>query len=883
MAKPMLKFLSWSRERVGELATSVESGRARAETSITLTGRNADGTITTVETRTLAFLLSGPADVLGLKPGAITGRFPAPGTLDAESDKCCHVEFRDPKLPWRYTPAPNPAEGTGGLHPWVALVVGTEGDELTLASGTVTLSVAVQKAHPLDALSDPGPLAWAHVQIDDAGRRVARVLSGRRLELGQAYLVALVPAFHASGAKAWSGTAPVTLRAYDVWRFGTAAPGASFRDLAARIQPGAADPTTTGHAPLDYPRVPAIPDLQIRGALAPIGATDAPEPQEIAEDMAALASSQVDDAGRPVIGLPRYGDAWVADPIATTWGTTLNRDPRHRGVAGIGLGLGIQLQEELAAEAAEHVGDLQEASQRVSDLVLGQSASVSLWRQRVPRNPLRQLWVFGPALRRAVTENGPIADLATAPDRALPAGLFSTAARRVLRTGPVRTAVLDGGSADPADILNSVNTCPAPPERSEDGVVLRDADLADFEERRRRVLATGEIDFGRVADGLAQLDIGQVRPPLRDLATTIHQRLLTAARAKRTAPYARGIELILRGMAVTNAPALQALETAMIEFLQQFDSLGGEIGDLLFVLRQLDEPPSVELPCVPVRLPELCAGVSSAFDPRGAGAFICTRVLSTIDRLDPAQPLAPPEVCIGLDRPVWRDLAAHFSDWLLPGVGALPEDSVIALETNPTFIDALLVGYNTQLLSELRWRNQPLATGCTPLRVFWGRADTVTGDIVRDTDGIAGWGGASSLGDSSHRPDGAASADLVLVFRGRLFDRYPKTLSYLVSALRGGAVDFNEDPATDAVRVLPSFQGRIGPDVTFFGFQGFPSGEVRRHWVLLEEPPAGVRFYNARAKVPPANADGAAFASFTFADPVRVLIRGDRLAPAGVP
>ena len=49
---------------------------------------------------------------------------------------------------------------------------------------------------------------------------------------------------------------------------------------------------------------------------------------------------------------------------------------------------------------------------------------------------------------------------------------------------------------------------------------------------------------------------------------------------------------------------------------------------------------------------------------------------------------------------------------------------MIALESDPIFIDAYLAGLNTQLLGELRWRNIPVATGCTPIRRFWDRADT---------------------------------------------------------------------------------------------------------------------------------------------------------------
>jgi hypothetical protein len=304
---------------------------------------------------------------------------------------------------------------------------------------------------------------------------------------------------------------------------------------------------------------------------------------------------------------------------------------------------------------------------------------------------------------------------------------------------------------------------------------------------------------------------------------------------------------------------------------------------LIEVLTEFRDPPAEEPPCRPVRLDDLAVGVSDAFDPTGPGGAARTRVLDGIEGLDPAQPLAPPEVCVGLDRPVWRDLERCFPEWLLPGAGALAEDSVVALETNPAFIDALLLGYNTQTLGELRWRNQPVATGCTPLRVFWDRAHTGSGARVDDIVGIAGWGTAGALGDPSHRPGGAAGQDLVVVVRGTLFLRYPRTLVYLVSAEHGGVVDLDIDPAEDAPRVLPAFQGRIGDDVTFFGFQGVTPGDVVRHFVVFEEPPSCYRFYNTGHVTVPAGADGAAFADAAFADPVRVLIRGDVLVPGDAP
>ncbi|MGH2714813.1 MAG: hypothetical protein ACRDM7_13190 [Thermoleophilaceae bacterium] len=873
---PTLTFLPWSRERIGDLAATTVSGRARGQTTVTLTGTDAGGTTTTSVTRTLAFLLAGPPDVAGLQPGAITARYPVPGTIDAESDKSSHVELAEPTLPWRYTPAGNPASGSGTLHPWLALVVGVEGDELTVAGDRVTLSPDVQLLHALGGAS--GGFQWAHVQVDAAGRRVARVLSGRPLDGGVDYLAVLVPAFAATGAFAWTGAAPVTLPVYDHWRFRTAIPPGGFRDLAEKLQPGEADPNT-GRAPLDYPRVPAPGDLEVRGALAPINSSDAQLPSAVGTDLGGLLTQSHDPQGRPIVGLPLYGDAWHADPLSKTWGSALNRDPRHRGVAGLGLELGIRLQEELSAEAADHAGALGVAAQRVRDLVLGLAASSALWDRRLPNDPFRRLWVLGPALDRVVTDVGSLGELATADDRALPRGVFSSAARRALRPGPARTALLSGGPPDPRDVVIAANRCPAAPVAVSDGVELG-VDADEFDKQRERGLA-GELTLDPLAEQLEALDLSAIDPELRGHAEELRANLVAAARSGQPAPYARGIELLLAaiGLGDKDGERRERLLVALRELVDRFRESAERPEDLIDLLGQLEEPREEEPSCRPVGLDGFTAGVDRAFDPRRDTGSARVRVLAGIDGLDPAQPLAPLEVCVGLDRPVWRDLESQFVEWLMPGVGQLPEDSVIALETNPVFTDALLAGYNHQLLAELRWRNLRAATGCTPLRVFWERANTGTGARVDDIVGIAGWSDSSQLGAPSHRPGGAAARDLVVVVRGQLFLRYPRTLVYLVSALHGGVANFGLDPAAGATRLLPTFQGRIGTDVTFFGFQGLPAASVGDHWVVFEEPPAGFRFYNVGEVTVPSTANAAEFADLAFADPIRVLISGQDLSP----
>jgi hypothetical protein len=264
------------------------------------------------------------------------------------------------------------------------------------------------------------------------------------------------------------------------------------------------------------------------------------------------------------------------------------------------------------------------------------------------------------------------------------------------------------------------------------------------------------------------------------------------------------------------------------------------------------------------------------------------RVLSTIDGADG---LAPIEVCTGVDVPTWRYLRDVAPDLLLPGFGALEDDSVCALVSNPRFIESFLVGLNTQAVGELRWRNLPIASGCMPLKRFWQRATPDGGeDFVNDLKDPVTWTDASPLGDASHRPAEAAEENLVLVFRTELFRRYPDAL---VSALpaplgRQGEPLFDGEAVPDpqAERVWPIFQGLVREDLVFFGFP-FDPAEARRHYFVIEEPPQAYAFRCRNEDADPLMdvehirglSDGAAYARAALDRPTRVLIAGARLIP----
>jgi hypothetical protein len=152
----------------------------------------------------------------------------------------------------------------------------------------------------------------------------------------------------------------------------------------------------------------------------------------------------------------------------------------------------------------------------------------------------------------------------------------------------------------------------------------------------------------------------------------------------------------------------------------------------------------------------------------------------------------------------YRLLAGYDRTRLLPGVDAIPPDTVTLLETNPRFVGAFLAGLNHELNRELLWRRYPTDQRGTPLRRFWDRTDGGA-----DVDAMHRWAPATrSLVDVA-----GGRSNLVLLVRGELFRRYPNTVVVAIPATAPAT------PGTDDAAVKrPVFSGVLEPDISFFGF-----------------------------------------------------------------
>jgi hypothetical protein len=408
----------------------------------------------------------GPGDVVGIDPRSVLRTDPLARTADFESNYLACLEFDNPDFPWLFTPA---AAGVNGrLRPWVVLIVLRQSDTVALRSSR-DLPLPQLDA-PLAELPDlVESWAWAHAQVVqmDASQPVevlltaqpdqnlSRLLSPRRLEPETSYLACVVPAFDAGRkaglgedvtaadedtlAPAWDGTKQlVTLPVYYSWEFATGS-GGDFETLARRLrpQPVASDvgrrPLRVGAQPFGLPKGGV---LELEGALVAPGEHTRPAPTNAFRNALRKLVNLAD--GKPVVAPPVYGrwqsacDAVPTDAGQPAWLRDLNLDPSARAVAGLGVVVVQQQQEQLVAAAWNQLGDPTavrgvERRLEVAVAVLG-----SVVRRRLePMEAGRLVQFLGPASTRMLASTETLhASLA---QQGLPASFSAPAFRRVVK------------------------------------------------------------------------------------------------------------------------------------------------------------------------------------------------------------------------------------------------------------------------------------------------------------------------------------------------------------------------------------------------------------------------------------------------------------------
>ncbi|WP_293902398.1 hypothetical protein [Phenylobacterium sp.] len=848
--------------------------------------------------------LPGPGDVKSLDGRAFVRTEPRDGADAFEPNYLAAVELATSDLPWMLTPDPPAGDR---LRPWICLVVVPDGDGVSLTAQPGGLSVLRLDA-PLDPAAELPDLdqidSWAHAQVmgaaastavlaGDTPATVSRLISPRRLEPSRRYLACVVPTFRAGVHAglglpvtdddrnlAWDAaiTAPFSLPVYFHFRFQTG-PGGDFASLARRIGPPDA-PVTAGTRTIDVsaPGFGAAPapgvSLGLEGALRTFGMPDPPWPADAqppyqAALRAALAPAVAADPvlAPPTFGASQTGQALPKDGQPPIWMSDLNLDPRHRLAASAG-GQVVQADAEaMVASAWDQLGEIRKANQLLRQAQLAREvAAVLHGRLQQVSGDGAFLQMMRPAHGRvSLTLGGATATLAghVAASR-VPAGAVSAALRRIARPrGPIGRAFAGAGPARIVERLN-MPTGSGPAALAVAGPVRTPAGMVALGDVSPAVqpAALNRGAFLAAAGWQVVARAPGTPPPTRapDLRTGPAAAETAVAAAPRGGAGGRGggeinpvggpplrrvalidwggdvnVPRVLQGGVTALPPRLTFPEdrTDLTRMQDHFRSaaaaVAGRFGEAQ--VAPVDPQPLGGAPA----LAAVRTALSARLDP---ATTITARLGARVPLGDGADALAQLSGAPAFPQAMYAPLVDLSPEWMLPGISSIPTDTAVLLQTNARFVEAYMVGLNEALARELLWREFPAERRQTWFQNFWDA------DGDPDIPRIAAFDPLGGLG--THTQDHAHPGRIALLVRASLFQRYPNVL---VSAAPAVWTPGGQTRALGTSRQWPIFQGRIGEQFRFFGFDiddplGRPdpaAGDAGWYFVL-EEHVAEPRF-----------------------------------------
>jgi hypothetical protein len=751
---------------------------------------------------------------------------------------------------------------------------------------------------------------------------------------------ALEPAWTAGGAGS------ITLPVYYQWSFKTGNVG-SFEDLVRALQPRVLS-ENVGRRPMDV-RVPGLGlpsaasnPLDLEGALQSLAAAAAPPSPWVTAEKTAWTSALANvlnfsTANLPSLGIrhvvvpPLYGRWHAAQPrlqqsANPPWFFDLNQDPRLRVAAAAGTSVIQAHDQELMASAWQQVGSLKDINDERRVLQTGRE-SFGLGYQRQLLSGNRNSFLLIASLLHARIKLGTATIFSMFSGSRIGSAVFDPQWRRLSRPRGVigrfqgRPALPNSATADFLDRLNDGRLDPAPEPGTPGGMVTwpiacgglvpgglpvsriptlvnlgRDAlvfwGLLFFCVARKQLLASAAPGrkwwwlLRMLRFGLGLIRIAHSSATILRIARLRDGKLTVAdVQAFPPAPTFQGVGQVPASPPVPALPPAGAPDSADASaFRLALSDLLGRLG--------IPRPPRPV--GATVDLSGIFTALSLALHPR------VTLIESMIRRIqihpsvpwgasDPLEPiLAAPE----FKQPMYEPLRDLSREWIIPGLGEVPPDTVALLLTNQRFIEAYMVGLSFEMARELLWNEYPTDQRGTYFRQFWDHRGYVSApgevfdpEVFRDIKPIHGWPRTAAIGTNGARRPPPGGQHLVLMVRGELIHRYPNVIVYIAQS-----VDI------DAPERHPVFSGRLGADVAFYGFeitQAEANGNPGWYFVLQEQPAEprfrppdesqGLAYVTAAAaRDPISNAipvTAAEMASNLLQQRTRVAIHGSALVP----
>ncbi len=712
---------------------------------------------------------------------------------------------------------------------------------------------------------------------------------------------------------AWNQSATsVELPVYYSWSFTTGA-GGDFQSLAMLLRARPL-PSGIGVQPVDVSQsglavdIPGGTSIPIAGALQPVGSSDVDWPSAVLQEKwedalrpVLNAPAEVTLEQDPLLAPPPYGASQAKlqklDPVfPARWFEHMNLSPAYRAIARLGTRVVQEQQEALMASAWEQAAQLQKVNQLLRQTQLGWRVATSLHSRYIAKmDPGIGLQVLAPAQARMLRRSVALTQQMTG--TGLDASVYSIALRRVARPrGAINRRVQRVSSTvvprttdvlarlQPVQIMSRFILLPTGPltlERVAIGITtnvfwseatasaITTAPKRPFfafvpmgtpvpmTEEQLNTGTLGTIDTGVLGTGTLSTTVSTGTAGTTGTTTVRSTGTPTTRTTLRTA--ARPIGRPPRDPPEPPEPTDPPPRPPRPPRPPQVDSDAAKIFRQVAAAqlarfipnRIIKVPPAILNGKLTDAFAEVLARTapSETFALRVQAVFTLPGTPSTDDTVPGPVGLSP-----AFPQPMIEPLVEVAQESVLPGLDLVPANTIVPLETNTRFVQAFMVGLNTEMGRELLWRDFPADLTATYFSRFWDNSAAPT--RPPDIDPISEW---------KNRPLGQASNDenFVMLVRSELLRRYPDAIIYA----RKGAEERH-----------PIFSGGFVPDIRYFGFD-IDVDEIKDWSIVIQEHPAAPRFgvevgtdNGTATHVPPPRTDAALVAHQVRQMPVRITI-----------
>jgi hypothetical protein len=535
----------------------------------------------------------------------------------------------------------------------------------------------------------------------------------------------------------------------------------------------------------------------------------------------------------PIIMPPIYG-RWhnLKDKVdkdkPNRWINHLNLDPRQRTVAGFGTKVIQKKQEEYIDRAWGQFEGIRDANNKLKQAQYVERFSSSLFKNKIAKIPDDSLVITMAKLHSRILSGEKTLSKSVTESRLSNAVVLAEFRKISRPKGALKTLNTARNSISKVILKGSNAGTKQAAIRYDKVAIAADGSVKELSNALGSVISNPTLNTTETIDTLSRsIDLtGRPVAAAVNIPTANNGPNVLATTAQPTNIAATNVNLIPKLKITLDGDRIvvKALENLKPEAKLQSLTEQEYLPSQLIYSKYLQSPNWTTIdPGEAISFKKVAKNIKSQLRPE---ELYTKRVLNRLHfgkniEVPEKEVIEPIFVAPHFDDAMYEPMRDLSSEYFVPNLNLIKNNSISILETNQEFIESYMVGLNHEFSRELLWREYLTDQRGSYFRQFWDVTGNPGSGDLSDIKPIHEWKNRP-LGKNTPISTQAMANRLVLVIRGDLLRKYPNTIVQLQKAR------FN-NPANPDITIpreiedgreilYPAFEAKIDPDIYFFGF-----------------------------------------------------------------